>query len=453
MERPTRVLILVQNATLPLDQRVWPEAQALTGRGYEVHVICPRDNGYSLRRENIGGVRIYRYSPGREGRGVAGYLREYAIAIASQLFLALVIRVRRRIDLVHICNPPDLLFLVALPLTALGAGLVYDHHDACPELMMAKGFRAGGWQMRLSMLFERLTYRACDVSLETNASFRDIALDRGCMPHEDVFVVRNAPERTRFAAARADDKYRYGRKHMVAYIGIMAIQDGLDYLIDAAHIIIADWQRDDIQFVLMGSGPEFERLRERVRSMNLDDYIVFTGFIADQMIVGSVLATADVCVSPDPVNPVNNISTMRKTVEYMAFRKPIVQFDLHEGRVSAGDASMYAAPNDATDFAKSIVRLIDDPEMRDRLGEIGFRRITADLSWDAQVPSLFAAYERVLMKKKRMAGTAARKATLIQGAHGTNGNANGPPGMHPPPERVLRADGAARGGGTGQCGI
>ena len=215
----------------------------------------------------------------------------------------------------------------------------------------------------------------------------------------DVFVVRNAPESNRFAGSSADDKYRHGRKHMVAYVGMMAIQDGLDYLIDAVHIIATDWQRHDIQFVLMGSGPEFGRLQERVRFLNIGDYISFTGYVANPGILGSVLITADVCVSPDPENPANNVSTMHKIMEYMSVGKPIVQFDLHEGRVSAGDASLYAAANDVTDFAKAIVELIDDPAMRDRLGAIGFQRITTCLSWDAQVPSLLAAYERVLAKQ------------------------------------------------------
>jgi glycosyltransferase involved in cell wall biosynthesis len=391
--------MLVQNATVPLDSRVWPEARALAARGYEVHIVCPRSQSYALRREDIGGIRIYRYPPGPEGRSVAGYLLEYAVALPAQFFLALAIRARFRIDVVHFCNPPDLLFLVALPLKVLGARLVYDHHDACPELMMAKDYRTGGWQVRLNMLLERLTYRACDVSIETNESFRGIAIGRGHMHEADVFVVRNAPEITRFADSSVNDKYRYGRLHMVAYVGMMAIQDGLDYLLDAAQIIVADWQRNDIQFVLMGSGPELGRLRERVHLINLGDYITFTGYIANQRILGSVLATADVCVSPDPGNPANDVSTMHKTMEYMTLRKPIVQFDLHEGRVSAGDASLYAAANDVTDFAKAIVQLIDDPELRDRLGAIGFQRITSFLSWDAQIPSLLAAYERALAKQ------------------------------------------------------
>ncbi|MBO0823184.1 MAG: glycosyltransferase family 4 protein [Actinobacteria bacterium] len=398
--RPARVLMLVQNATVPLDSRLWPEACALTAHGYEVHVICPRDERYPRRREDIDGVRIYRYPRGPEGRSVPGYLLEYAVALPALLFLALAIRIRFRIDVVHICNPPDLLFLAALPLRALGARVVYDHHDVCPELMMAKGYRTGSWQVRLNMLLEWLTYRACDVSLETNESFRDIAIGRGRMREEDVFVVRNAPESARFAGSAADDKHRYGRKHMVAYVGMMAIQDGLDYLIDAAQIIVADWQRQDIQFVLAGSGTELERLCERVRLINLTDYIAFTGYIADSQILGSVLATADVCVSPDPENPANDFSTMHKIMEYMSVGKPIVQFDLREGRVSAGDASIYVPANDVKAFAKEIVRLIDDPELRDRLGRIGRQRITTDLSWEAQLPSLFAGYEQALAKRR-----------------------------------------------------
>lgn len=398
--RPTRVLILVQNETVPLDSRVWPEARALTARGYAVHVICPRDAQYPRRREDIDGVRIYRYPRGPEGRSVLGYLLEYAVALPAQFFLALAVRIRFRIDVVHICNPPDLLFLAALPLRALGARLVYDHHDICPELMMAKGYRRGSWQVRLNMLLERLTYRACDVSLETNDSFRNIAIGRGRMREEDVFVVRNAPESDRFADSAADDKHRYGRKHMVAYVGMMAVQDGLDYLIDAAQIIVADWERQDIQFVLAGSGPELGRLCERVRRINLGDYIAFTGYIADSRILGSLLVTADVCVSPDPENAANNFSTMHKVMEYMSVGKPIVQFDLHEGRVSAGDASIYVAANDVKAFAKEIVRLIDDPELRDRLGTIGRQRITTDLSWEAQLPSLFAGYEQALAKRR-----------------------------------------------------
>jgi glycosyltransferase involved in cell wall biosynthesis len=329
------------------------------------------------------------------------YLREYSIALLGQMRLALAIRLRRRIDVVHICNPPDLLFLVALPLMAVGAKLIYDHHDACPELMIAKGHQEGGRLVRLITRLERLTYRVADVSVETNGSFREIALRRGGMQASDVFVVRSAPEVKRFADARPSDKWRRGRRYLVGYVGIMGRQDGLDYLIDAAQLITKDWGRDDVQFVVVGDGPELARLKQKVTDLGLDDCVEFTGLVSSDEVLGSILATTDVCVSPDEANPMNDISTMNKVMEYMALGKPIAQFDLREGRVSAGDASLYAPDNDVTALAKDIVRLLDDPDLRARMGEIGQQRLTESLSWESQVPSLLAAYERAIYKNKR----------------------------------------------------
>jgi glycosyltransferase involved in cell wall biosynthesis len=391
-----RVLILVQNLPVPFDRRVWQEANALTAAGYEVHVVCPRTDDYPARREVLDGIDIYRYSPGPEARRVAYYPVEYAIAILAQLRLAIGLRLRGRFDVVHICNPPDLLFLAALPLMATGARLIYDHHDATPELMMAKGRAARSWLVRLVMLFERLTYRACQVSIETNESFRGLALKRGGMHPEDVFVVRSAPRNGRFDAARPNDAWKHGRKHLIGYVGIMGLQDGLDYLIDAAKTIIQDWERDDIQFVLVGDGPELPRLRRRVSELGLAQQIEFTGLVTSDQELGSILATADVCVSPDEANGMNDISTMNKIVEYMALGRPVVQFDLHEGRVSAGDASLYARRNDSTSLAEEIIRLTDDAELRAEMGRIGRHRMTTMLSWDQQIPKLLAAYERVL---------------------------------------------------------
>jgi glycosyltransferase involved in cell wall biosynthesis len=395
---PPHALILVQNLPVPFDRRVWQEALALAAAGYEMHVICPRTKEHPLRRETLDGIRIYRYSPGTEARRSAGYLVEYTVAILAQLRLALKIRFRHRVEIVHICNPPDLLFLAALPLVATGSCLIYDHHDACPELMIAKGHQENGWQVRLTKFFEHLTYRLSDVSIETNESYRDIAIGRGGMSRDDVFVVRSAPETTRFANARPDEKWRHGRRHLVGYVGVMGLQDGLDYLIDAARVIIVDMQRSDIQFVLVGGGPEFPRLRDRVRALGIGDQIAFAGRLPDEDL-GAVLATADVCVNPDEANRMNDISTMNKVLEYMALGKPIVQFDLHEGRVSAGDASLYAARNDATSLAKCIVRLIDDPEAGARMGQTGLQRLTTTLSWDLQVPKLLAAYQRAVDKR------------------------------------------------------
>jgi glycosyltransferase involved in cell wall biosynthesis len=393
-----RILILVQNLPVPFDRRVWQEALALTNAGYDVHIVCPRTKDHPISHETIDGIKIYRYRPGTEARRSAAYLAEYGIAILSQLYLGLRIRLRYRIDVTHICNPPDLLFIVALPLMVLGSRLIYDHHDACPELMMAKGHRASSLQVRLTKIFERLTYHACDVSIETNESYRQIALNRGRMSPENVFVVRSAPDSARFATARPNQKWLLGRKHMVAYVGVMGLQDGLDYLLDAARVIVNKYQRQDIQFVMVGSGPELPRLKERVRHLRLEDQLLFTGRLSEEDL-GAVLASSDVCVNPDEANTMNDISTMNKIMEYMALGKPIVQFNLHEGKVSAGDASLYAKRNDATSLAECIVQLVDDAERRTWMGQLGMKRLATQLSWELQVPKLLAAYERALHKR------------------------------------------------------
>lgn len=395
------VLIHVQNLPVPFDRRVWQEALALTAAGYEVHVVCPRTTEYPRRRELLDGIHVYRYTPGPEARRAVAYPVEYSVALLAHLRLGLGIRLRHRIDVVHICNPPDLLFLAALPLVAAGARLIYDHHDAAPELMMAKGQPENGLLVRLMKLCERMTYRCAHVSIETNESFREIALRRGRMRPADVFVVRSAPSLSRFEGAQPDEAWRHGRKHMVGYLGIMGSQDGLDYLIDAADLIISEWRRDDIQFVLAGGGPELPRLQERVNGLGIADYVEFTGLVSSGQRLGSMICTADVCVAPDEANRMNDISTMNKIVEYMALGRPIVQFDLREGRVSAGPASLYAKRNDVSSLAEAIVRVIDDQELGARLGQLGRERFRASLSWEAQVPQLLAAYQRALQTTAR----------------------------------------------------
>ena len=266
--------------------------------------------------------------------------------------------------------------------------------------MIAKGHRERSWQVRLVKFFERLTYRVCDISIETNESYRSIALSRGGMHPEDVFVVRSAPESSRFMNAKPNESWRNGRKHLVGYVGVMGLQDGIDYLVDAAHMIITDWGRDDIQFALVGSGPELPRLRKRIDSLGIAEQVNFTGRLSEEDLA-AVLSTADVGANPDEANEMNDISTMNKIMEYMAFSKPMVQFDLREGRVSAGNASLYADRNDTSSFAKCILQLIDDPWARTEMGRVGLQRLQDELSWDLQIPKLLAAYERALRKRAR----------------------------------------------------
>lgn len=396
---PPRVLILVENLAVPFDKRVWQEARALHAAGYDVNVVCPRSAQHPLAHEVLEGVNVYRYSSPFEARRAAGYLLEYPLALASQLALALKVHRAGRLDVIQACNPPDLLFLVAQPFRWLaGTRFVFDHHDACPELMVAKGRQPGSPLVRLMERLERWTFATADVSIATNESYRRIAVERGGMAPEDVFVVRSAPTVGRFADAREDPAVRHGKRHLVAYVGVMGIQEGIDYLLDAADLLVNRRGRRDIHFSLAGSGPEFCRLRARVDELGLQENVTFLGRISDEDLA-ALLATADVCVNPDEANEMNDISTMNKIMEYMALGKAVVQFDLTEGRVSAGEASLYARPNDAESLAGCIAGLLEDPRRRALMGEIGRSRFMTRLSWEHSVPHLLAAYDRALGRR------------------------------------------------------
>jgi glycosyltransferase involved in cell wall biosynthesis len=406
--RRPHVLVLVQNLPVPFDRRVWQEARALRDGGYRVTVVCPRTRQFPAGREELEGISIRRYRPLLEGGSVPGWLTEYAVALTGMTWHAWRVAARHRVDVVHACNPPDLLFLVGLPMVLLrGARFVFDHHDVCPELMVAKGHAPDGRAVRLLAGLERLTFGSAVVSIATNESYRDVALTRGGMAAEDVFVVRSGPAGG-FDPVSPDPRLRAGRRHLVGYVGVMGVQEGIGHLVEAARIIVRDLGRDDVTFALAGSGPETARLRARVEELGLADHVRFLGRIPDDELI-TLLSTADVCVNPDEANALNDMSTMNKVLEYMALGRPIVQYDLHEGRVSAGPSSLYAERNEPAALARDICRLLDDPALRERMGAAGRERFVGELSWARQVPRLLAAYDRALAKRPRDIGLFSRR--------------------------------------------
>lgn len=392
-----RVLIVVENLPVPFDRRVWMEARTLRTAGARVSVICPTGKGHEARYEQIEGIDVYRHPLPLDASGALGYLVEYGAALFWETWLALRVARRQGIDVIQGCNPPDLIFLVALPFKLAGVRYIFDHHDINPELYEAKfGKRGFFWQ--LMRLFERLTFKVADVSIATNESYRKIAISRGKMKAQDVFIVRSGPDLTRVRPVDPDPVWKNGRRYMVGYVGVMGEQEGIDLLLEAISDLVHKQGRQDIQFVLVGGGPALEGLKAQAQEMGLADYVTFTGRAPDADLF-AVLSTADICVNPDRVNPMNDQSTMNKILEYMAFGKPIVQFDVTEGRYSAGEASLYARANDAQDFAAKIAELLADPEARARMGEWGRVRVEERFSWPHQIPHLIAAYQRVLAKR------------------------------------------------------
>jgi glycosyltransferase involved in cell wall biosynthesis len=388
---------VVENLPVPFDRRVWAEATTLAAAGYAVSVIAPAGRGAEAEHEFLEGVHVHRHPLPPEGDGPLGYLREYAAALWHQLRLAFRVRRERGIDVLHGCNPPDLIFLVAWALRPFGVTYVFDHHDICPELYETKfGRRDALW--RLMLLLERLTFRTATVSIATNDSYAEIARTRGGMAAEDVFVVRSGPKLDRLVPRPARPELKQGARHLIGYVGVIGRQEGLDLLVAAAGHLIRDLGRGDVHFGIVGGGPALEEVRAEVAAQGLEAHFTFTGRAPDELLL-DMLSTADVCVNPDRATPMNDLSTMNKILEYMALGKPIVQFDLKEGRASAGEASLYARADDPRDFAAKIAALLDDPCLRARMGAIGRARVEEGLSWAHSAPVLLAAYERAFAKR------------------------------------------------------
>lgn len=394
MGAPDRVLFIVENLPLPFDRRVWREATALRDAGSSVSAICPVRSGYEARHQVLDGIRIHRHPLPPEESTVPGYFREYSTALKWEWRLAHRVWKEDGFDAIHICNPPDLLFLVAGWFKRRhGVRVVFDHHDLSPELYEAKYGRRDLFYHGLRWA-ERMTFATADVVISTNESYRRVALERGGKDPEDVFVVRSGPDLSRFRPVDPVRDYRNGRDHLVGYVGVMGEQEGIDHLLRAARHIVDELGRRDIHFMLIGSGPQAGRLRSLSRELQIGKFVEFTGRVSDEELLRR-LSSCDLCVNPDPKTPFNDRSTMNKILEYMALEKPVVQFDLLEGRRSAGAASVYARPNDEADFARKIVELLDDPERRERMGREGRRRMEEAFGWRHQVPKLMAAYERL----------------------------------------------------------
>jgi glycosyltransferase involved in cell wall biosynthesis len=397
-----RVLIIVENLPVPFDRRVWNEASTLRDAGYTVCVICPKGAGATQSSEYLDGIRIYRHPLPLDARGAFGYFLEYSAALFWESILAWRIFFSPGFDLIHACNPPDLIFLIGgFFKYVFGKKFIFDHHDINPELYEAK-FKRRDFFYRCMLAFERATFAVADISIATNNSYREIAIARGKMKPERVFVVRSGPSLDRMRILPPDLALKKGRDYLVGYVGVMGAQEGIQYLLEAARHIVCDLGRRDIQFGLVGGGPELNRLTTLATELGIADYVTFTGRVSDDEML-AMLNTADVCVNPDEYNAMNDKSTMNKIVEYMALGKPIVQFDLTEGRYSAGEASLYAARNDARDFAQNILRLLDDEGARRRMGEIGRRRVVDELSWAHEAPKLLAAYDAVFAQSREAA--------------------------------------------------
>jgi glycosyltransferase involved in cell wall biosynthesis len=360
--------------------------------GYVVSIVCPKGPGCERSREQIDGIEIYRHAQPFEASGALGYLAEYTWALVAEFWLSLKVLVAGRgFDIVQACNPPDTIFLIGGFYKLFGKKFIFDHHDINPELYLAKFGRRDIFY-KLLLQLERWTFRTADVCIATNESYRQIAIERGGVSPSRVFVVRSGPDLSRLRLLAPDPVLKRGRRFLVGYVGVMGRQEGIDGLLEAVRYIVHEIGRTDIHFGLVGGGTSLENAKALARRLKVDEYVTFTGRVPDVTLL-AMLNTADICVNPDIANEMNDKSTMNKIMEYMALGKPIVQYDLTEGRVSAQEASLYAARNDPVDLAKKMLALLDNESLRRRMGEIGRERVRNVLAWDHEAPRLLAAYE------------------------------------------------------------
>ena len=401
---PTRragphVLIIVQNLSVPLDRRVWLECQTLVGAGYRVSVICPRGDGDGAYTE-LDGVRIHRYKPAPAARGVLAYGFEFAYCWLRAAALTWRIHRADPVNVIQGCNPPDTYWALARLFRRAGVQFVFDHHDLCPELYDSKPGQSSQWVGSLLRWLERRTFATADLVLTTNESYRERASTRTGRPADDIVVVRSGPDPEKMRRGAPEPGLRNGRAHLACYLGVMNPQDGVDIVVRAADHVVHGLGRDDIQFALLGDGDCGDELRRQATALGLDDHITFTGMVGSADI-NRYLSTGDVGLSPDPYTAFNDVSTMNKTLEYMAYGLPVLAFRLAETMVSAGTAGEYVAVStdgghdDAKRFGAALVALLDDPERRATMGATGRERIEQSLGWPASAAVYLAAYDRL----------------------------------------------------------
>jgi len=394
-QRAPHVLIIVQNLPVPLDRRVWLECQALKAAGYEVSVICPKGPGDPAYAE-LDGVHLYKYAPPRQAEGALGFAWEFAYCWVRTAWLSLKVRRRARFDVIQACNPPDTYWALALPWKAAGVRFVFDHHDLNPEVYRSRfgeptGF-VGKLQLAVLEWLERRTFRTADRVISTNTSYQDIAVRRGGVPRGHTTVVRSGPDTTKMRPVHTDATPRRGGEHLVAYLGIMGPQDGVDGVLEAADRIVHEHGRTDFRFVLLGFGDCLEDLKRQSTELGLDDYVEFTGRVGPEQIT-RYLSAASIGLSPDPLSPLNDVSTMNKTMEYMAYALPVVAYRLTETVVSGGDCAVYVEPGDSAGLADAVVALADDPARRGELGAAGRRRAERVLDWRPQAEAYISVYD------------------------------------------------------------
>ena len=381
-------------------------------QGFQVTVIAPKE-GVQPAHEVVDGVFVYRYPSPLENDSVLGFAWEFFYSTCAAFFVSLKVSMREGFDVIHAHSPPDTLFAVGLFYKLFGKKFVFDHHDLSPELYQARSDGNGNSILYKTLLFlERMTFWTSDLAIATNESYRKIAMERGSVPYEKTVVVRNGPPLRLMGGHEPYEHLKESNKTLLGYVGAISIQDGLEYLVEAMAHIKNSFNRADVLCIVMGDGDDLPRIKRLVEERNLDEMFKFTGWIEREEL-GRYLASIDIGVDPDPSNPFNDKCTMIKMTEYMVYGKPIVAFDLPEHRFTAGKSAIYVSDNNAQEFARAIVELIDNPVKRSEMGQFGLQRAKTEIAWEYSVPHLVKSYHRLFGREVSVEPQVAREPRRI----------------------------------------
>jgi len=371
--------------------------EALASAGHHVIVICPHGPG-QLWQEVINGVHVYRFPTIPAHLSAISYMIEYLWATFIMSLLTFWIWIRHGMDVLHVYNPPESLFVAALLPKLAGKLIVFDLRDIAPELYLSKFEIGSRFIYRILVWLEKTMCQVADHVIVVNESYRQIVIERDHVAAEQISIVRQGPDITQVRPVDPDPAIRSRAKTIIAYLGSMAGQDGIDHLLKALHYLDRTFGYKDWLCVLTGPAENLQFLETLASELGVSDRTIFQGFLSTEQWL-PILSSADICVEPCPANPLNNISSMNKIMDYMALGKPTVAYDLPEHRFTAGEAALYASPNDQVDFARQITRLIDDDHLCHRLGAIGRMRMEKQFAWQFQRERILSVYNMLSARK------------------------------------------------------
>lgn len=389
-----KILIFIEDGSFTYDNRVKRIANSLYDNGYELTIISPRTKGDRFFRKIDKNYRAL-FFPKFDAESTLMHLLEHLITLVSGFCLTLWVKIRYGFNVFYACNPTDILWILALPYKLFGTKFIFDQHDLSPEVYLSRsGTTKKDTFYKVLLWLEKMSYKLADKVIVTNESYKANAIKRGNKKESDVVPVRNGPVLEKFSNIpyNTNPHYKKESEILIGYLGNMNSQDGVDQLLYAANDIVKNKKEQQIRFVFIGGGSYQPNLVKLSSEMGLDNYVTFTGRIPDDEML-NILGETDICVQPDPYNPLNDVSTMNKVMEYMALGKPVVAFNLTETVVSGGECVVYADKFNENDLADKILYLAKNDELREELGKKGRKRVEEKLEWKHSVPNLLKAFD------------------------------------------------------------